>query len=83
VADVAVVGVPDARWGEAVTACVVARGAGSATHEAAIVAACRERLAPYKLPKRVAFLPALPKGSTGKTLRAAVLRELQPDGAQP
>jgi acyl-CoA synthetase (AMP-forming)/AMP-acid ligase II len=74
VAEVAVLGVPDARWGEAVSAAVVRRP-GSEVSEEDVRRACASRLAGYKKPRRVVFLPELPQTSTGKPdrkrLRAA------------
>jgi long-chain acyl-CoA synthetase len=73
VADVAVFGLPDERWGEAVSAAVVlAPGAELTSGE--VVAHCRAHLAGYKVPKRVLFEPGLPRSPTGKVLRR-VLRE--------
>jgi len=68
VAEVAVIGVPDQRWGESVMA-VVVRAEGSELSEGEIDSACRDALAGYKLPRRIEFVDALPKSTTGKLLR--------------
>ncbi|WP_265919668.1 o-succinylbenzoate--CoA ligase [Cupriavidus nantongensis] len=68
VADVAVVGRADARWGEIPVAFVVCKPGMSVT-EADIVAACRERLAGYKCVKAVEFLGGLPRNAVGKILK--------------
>jgi malonyl-CoA/methylmalonyl-CoA synthetase len=65
VAEVAVTGVPDATWGERVTAWVVARGAAPPTL-AELQAFARERLAPYKLPRALELVAALPRNAMGK-----------------
>jgi long-chain acyl-CoA synthetase len=68
VAEVAVLGRPDPVKGEVVRACVVLRPGRSATPEE-LVERCRGRMAPYKVPAVVDFLPALPKSPTGKILK--------------
>jgi acyl-CoA synthetase (AMP-forming)/AMP-acid ligase II len=65
VAEVAVIGVPDDKWGELVTALVVLAEGASAT-EAEIIAHVRTQLAGYKAPKRVEFRDALARTATGK-----------------
>ena len=65
VAEVAVIGVPDDKWGELVTAVVVLAEGESAT-EADIIAHCKARLAGYKAPKRVEFRDSLARTATGK-----------------
>ncbi|GAB3972456.1 long-chain fatty acid--CoA ligase [Actinoallomurus acanthiterrae] len=64
VAEVAVVGVPDERWGEAGCAFVV----GNVPVDG-LLAHCRERLAAFKVPKHVRLVPALPRSAVGKTLK--------------
>ncbi|MDH6228560.1 acyl-CoA synthetase [Streptomyces sp. MJP52] len=66
VAETAVVGLPDERWIEAVTAFVVRRGEVT---EEELVAHAKERLASFKAPKRVVFVDALPRNASGKILK--------------
>jgi acyl-CoA synthetase (AMP-forming)/AMP-acid ligase II len=65
VAEVAVIGVPDDKWGELVTAIVVV-AEGEQVTEQEIIAHCRGRIAGYKLPKRVEFRDELARTATGK-----------------
>ncbi|HEY7010581.1 MAG TPA: AMP-binding protein, partial [Jatrophihabitantaceae bacterium] len=68
VAEVAVIGTPDAKWGEAVTAVVVLRPGAAAT-EAELVAFTSGRLASYKKPRIVRFVDVLPRNPSGKVLK--------------
>lgn len=65
IAESAVVGVADAKWGEAACA-VVVRRPGAALNEAAVLALFQDRLARYKHPRRIVFADALPKNALGK-----------------
>ena len=67
VAEVAVVGEPSEEWGEVVVAVVVATG-DAPTAEDLLALAARE-LAPYKQPRRIRFVDALPRNALGKVLR--------------
>jgi malonyl-CoA/methylmalonyl-CoA synthetase len=69
VAEVAVTGAPSEEWGEVVTAWVVSDGA-SAPDADALLAYASQHLAPYKRPRRVRFVDALPRNSMGKVRRS-------------
>jgi fatty-acyl-CoA synthase len=68
VSEVAVVGLPDPRWIEAVTAIVVVK-AGQILGEQDVIAHCAGQMAHFKVPKRVVFVDELPKNPSGKLLK--------------
>jgi acyl-CoA synthetase (AMP-forming)/AMP-acid ligase II len=69
----AVIGIPDAKWGETVKAVVVRRQGASLT-EAALIAWSRDKLAGFKRPSSIDFVEALPRNASGKLLKRT-LRE--------
>jgi fatty-acyl-CoA synthase len=71
VLEAAVFGVPDEQWGEAVRAAIVLQPGQAATEEE-IIAFCRQRLAAFKVPKAVDFLPELPRTGSGKIQKRAL-----------
>ncbi len=73
VQDAAVIGVPDAVYGEAVAAFIELRPGMTATEDE-IIAHCRDRIAGYKKPKHVRFIAPLPRNSTGKVQKFELRR---------
>lgn len=71
VADVAVIGTPDARWGETVTALVVPRP-GVGIDEAALQTYCKARLGGFRAPRRFELIDEIPRNAGGKILKAAL-----------
>jgi malonyl-CoA/methylmalonyl-CoA synthetase len=76
VGEAAVVGQPDAEWGEVITACVVLRPGRSLTLDE-LKEFCRDKLAPYKLPRRLRLLGELPRNAMGKVTKPALVEEPQ------
>ena len=76
VAEAAIIGVPDERWGEAVCAVVALRPTQRATPDE-LIAHCRARLAKYKTPKYVVFVDALPRNAAGKVLKRRLREEVR------
>jgi acyl-CoA synthetase (AMP-forming)/AMP-acid ligase II len=71
VREVAVIGIPDDKWGEAIKA-VVALSPGSEATEEDLIAFCKENIASYKKPKSIDFVVELPKNNYGKILKKAI-----------
>jgi acyl-CoA synthetase (AMP-forming)/AMP-acid ligase II len=76
VAEVAVLGVPDAKWGEIGVAVVVRRGGVAPVDEAALLAHLDGRCARYRWPRQVFFWEALPKSGYGKLVKKDIRRLL-------
>jgi acyl-CoA synthetase (AMP-forming)/AMP-acid ligase II len=79
VEEVAVIGVPDDRWGEAVMAFVVVRDGHTLT-EGEVIDACASHLAGYKKPRAVEFVPQLPKTGSGKLKKRELRAAFWSDG---
>jgi acyl-CoA synthetase (AMP-forming)/AMP-acid ligase II len=76
IAESAVIGVEDPRWGESACACIVRRP-GTTLDEKAVLALFRDRLARYKHPRRILFVDALPKNAMGKVQKFELKRRLE------
>jgi acyl-CoA synthetase (AMP-forming)/AMP-acid ligase II len=74
VGEAVVVGLPHPRWSEAITAVVVPR-AGERVEEAELLAALKQRLDGYKVPKAVVVVDELPRTSTGKIQKNVVRQQ--------
>jgi fatty-acyl-CoA synthase len=79
VAEVAVVGVPDERWGETPLACVVSHDPALTLQD--LIRSCAGELADYKRPRHLRLLTELPRNSNGKVLKGR-LREQEWDAGQ-
>jgi malonyl-CoA/methylmalonyl-CoA synthetase len=76
-AEVAVVGLPDAVWGDRVVAVVVAReGRADELRTEPLRAWARERLASYKIPREVHVVPSLPRNALGKVVKPDLVQAL-------
>ena len=81
VSEVAVIGLPDPKWIEAVSAVVVVKP-GQALDADALIAHCQEQLAGFKVPKQVFFCEALPKNPSGKILKRALRQQYHTAASQ-
>jgi long-chain acyl-CoA synthetase len=82
VADVAVIGVPDPIYGEAVAAFVEIASAATPPDRQAIIDHCREAIASYKKPKHIFFRDALPRNAVGKVLKHVLAEEARTELAR-
>jgi acyl-CoA synthetase (AMP-forming)/AMP-acid ligase II len=78
VLDVAVIGIPDEKWGETIVA-VVVRRPGAEVHPEALIEHCKAQLAGFKLPRRVVYSDALPRNPGGKVLKRELRATVNPD----
>lgn len=82
VAEVVVIGVPDAKWGEAVKAIIVPKP-GVTPREPDVIAWAAERIARFKLPKSIEIVSSLPRSHTGKVLRRQLRDAHRNDNCRP
>ncbi|HMJ14730.1 MAG TPA: AMP-binding protein [Polyangiaceae bacterium] len=76
IADVAVIGVPDETWGEIAVAVVIPQ-AGASLSEEAIRSYCKERIAAYKVPKRVILVEDFPRNPVGKVIKPELAKRVR------
>jgi fatty-acyl-CoA synthase len=81
VAEVAIIGVPDPKWGETPLAVIAARDPADPPTDAEIEAHCRVHLAGYKRPHRIVTVDALPRNASGKVLKTRLREEHGPADA--
>ncbi len=75
IAEVAVIGLPDETWGDQVVACIVPRpGQEDACAEAPLRLFAKERLAPYKVPRKIVLMAELPRNALGKVVKPDLAR---------
>jgi len=75
IADLAIIGVPDARWDEVGCAVIVVAPGKQLTADDVILF-CQDKLARYKIPKHVVFMDELPRNATGKVLKRVLKDEI-------
>ena len=80
-AEVAVIGTPDEKWIEAITAVVVLRDDAGEVTEDAIIGHVKDQIAPFKAPKRVVFVQELPRSQSGKLLKRELRARLGAESA--
>lgn len=80
IAEYAVVGIADAKWGEAACACIVKKP-GAALDEQGVLALFADRLAKFKHPRRIAFLDTLPKSALGKVQKFELKQLIERDAS--
>ncbi|MGH2523071.1 MAG: AMP-binding enzyme, partial [Anaerolineales bacterium] len=74
IAEAAVIGVPDEKWGEVGRAVVVVKPGQSLT-EPEVIEFCQGKLARYKIPKSAVFVDALPRNAAGKVLKTDLRKQ--------
>ena len=68
IAEIAIIGIPDAKWGEVGAAFIVPRDPSSLTTQA-VLDYCDGRLAHFKIPKQIIFVDVLPRNAMGKVVK--------------
>ena len=68
IAQAAVIGIPDEKYGEAIMAFITTRD-GEPIDSAELIAFCRDHLAGYKVPRQFEFIPEIPRNPSGKSLK--------------